>query len=64
MSSKLSDVEYYNLSIECFRDIKLLEGPVALSSSLRRHKRLVDWLKSYQKGVLNDVETDLDLFTK
>lgn len=62
MTERLDDNVYYLRCMRIFNDVKLLEGPLGLSSTLKRHSKLVNWLKTYQKNCISDIEEQLDLF--
>lgn len=54
---------YYDRCISLLQDVKLLDGPLGLSNTLRRHSSLKKWLFSHQRSVLHDIELDLDLIS-
>lgn len=52
----------FDVAINIFRDIKLIDGPMGLSSTLRRHQRLVAWLKDQALSDLTELEEGLDFY--
>lgn len=49
----------YNSLVALLRDIKLTLGPSGLDATLRRHKDIREFLKSYQTDEIQALESQL-----
>lgn len=54
----------YEYIIRLLSDLKLTLGPEGLSATLRRHKKIFNWLIEYQSSELKIIEDNLDDFVK
>lgn len=54
------DAITYNRSIELLKHIRLVQGPLAVDGTLRKHSSLKKSLLQYQVAVLSDIENSID----
>lgn len=50
----------YNKFISLLQDVKLCEGPVAVSNTLRRHPKVRSFIKEYQARIIKGYENWID----
>lgn len=51
----------YNDILELLRDLKVTQGPMAVNSTLSRHKDIKEFLIEYQKSKLTDIQDKMTL---
>lgn len=54
------DVLSYNRSIELLKHIRLVQGPLAVDGTLRKHSQFKKSLLEYQVAILSDIEKSID----
>lgn len=54
------DVLSYNRSIELLKHIRLVQGPLAVDGTLRKHPQFKKSLLEYQVAILSDIEKSID----
>lgn len=62
--SELDRLYVYRSLCSLLADIKVSQGPLAVSATLRRHRILSDFLLDYQKCAILDLESKVKLFNE
>lgn len=57
------DMLYYRL-IELLTEVKLVQGNMALNSTINRHKDIKEFMLQYQVDTLQDIEESVKLLTE
>ncbi len=57
------DMLYYRL-IELLHEVKLVQGNMALNSTLNRHRSVKEFLLQYQVDTLQDIEESVKLLSE
>ena len=55
----LADTALYNSIIDLLRQVKLTYGGEGLNATLKRHKKLMLFLQTYQKKLIIDLESNI-----
>lgn len=56
---ELRDTAAYNSLIQLLEQIKLVHGGQGLQSTLKRHKKIYNFLVTYQKKCIIDIESNI-----
>lgn len=51
--------DLYNEFISLLQDVKLTQGPLAVTSTLKRHPKIKQFILKYQTDLISSLEKDL-----
>lgn len=63
-SNSFDSLFVYSRCIALLRDLRLTQGPVAVSSTLKRHPIVYNYLLTYQKNSIIDLEREISNYSE
>ena len=63
-NSSFDDIFVYRRILAILGDLRLTQGPVAVSATLKRHPVIYNYLLTYQKNSIIDLEREISNYSE